>query len=161
MRILIISDDPKGTSFYQIAILKDLLQKKVKSKVDLFALSPEFLFFNNRVISRRTDVSTVLKKLENLLKRGLYSLYIISLKADNLMKVFPSENRNFLEMAKMYSKNAIIFIFGAPTILNNMEKFCEEPKINLFLIPRHGVAKITDELRKQILNYVQTRSEIS
>ena len=154
MKILIISDDPEKESFRQIEIFKDFLQNKVKNKVDLFALSPECLFLNKRVISRRTDVSIILKKLEGILKSGLYSLYVVSLKAENFRKIFPSEKKNFLEMTEKYSKNSTIFIFGAPSILNNIKKFREELEINLSLKPRPGVAKITNELKKQILNYV-------
>jgi len=35
-----------------------------------------------------------------------------------------------------------------------LKKSHEELEINLFLKPRPGVAKITNELKKQILNYV-------
>jgi len=154
MNILIISDDPEKESFRQIEIFKDFLQNKVKNKVDMFALSPECLFLNNRVISRRSDVSIILKKLEDILKSGLYSLYVVSLKVENFKKIFPSKRKNFLEMTEKYSRNSTIFIFGAPSILNNIKKFCEELEITLFLKPRPGVAKITNELKKQILNYV-------
>ena len=154
MKILIISDDPEKESFRQIEIFKNLLQNKAKNKVDLFALSPESLFLNNRLISRRTDIHIVLEKLESILKRGLYSLYIVSLKGENFKKIFPSEKKDFLEMTEKYTKNSTIFIFGAPSILNNIKKFHEELEINLFLKPRPGVAKITNELKKQILNYV-------
>jgi len=154
MKVLIISDDPEKDSFRPIKILRDSLQNKIKNKVDLFALSPQCLFLNDRVISERADVSTVLEKLEDVLKSGFYSLYVVSLKAENFKKIFPSERKDFLEMTEKYSKNSTVFIFGAPSILSNIKKFHEELEINLFLKPRPGVAKITDELKKQILNYI-------
>ena len=98
--------------------------------------------------------SIVLEKLEDILKSGLYSLYVVSLKAENFGKIFPSERKNFLEMTEEYSKSSTTFIFGAPSILNNIREFGKELEINLFLEPRPGVAKITEELKKQILNYV-------
>ena len=154
MKILIISDDPGKETFRQVENFKNLLQNKAKNKVDLLALSPESLFLNNRLIGRKIDTPKVLEKLESILKRGPYSLYVVSLKAENFKKIFPSEKRNFLEMIEKYSKNSTIFIFCAPSILNNIKKFREELEINLFLKPRPGVAKITNELKKQILNYV-------
>lgn len=154
MKTLIISDNPERQSFRQIEIFKDFLQNKVQNRVDIFALSSKSLLFNNRVISKRTNALRVLEEIEAVLKRGLYSFYIVSLEAENLKKIFPFEKANFLKMAEKHSKNSNIFIFGAPSILNNIEKFREKLKVNVFLTPRHGVAKITDEFKKQILNSV-------
>ncbi len=57
-------------------------------------------------------------------------------------------------MIENYTKNSTIFIFGARSILNNIEKFREKLEVNLFLITRLGVSKITEDLKNQILNYI-------
>ena len=88
------------------------------------------------------------------MKSGVYSLYVVSFKAKDFKKIFPSEKKNFLEMIEKYSKNSTVFIFGAPSILNDTKKIREELEINLFLKPRPDVAKITNELKKQIINYI-------
>jgi len=154
MKILIISDNPERKSFRPIEVLKDFLQNKAQKKVDLFALSPKSLFLNGKVISKRTDASKVLEELEAILRKGLYSLYIISLEAHNLKKIFPSKKKNFLDMVDAYSKNSTVFVFGAPSMLNNIKENCGKLQVNLFLKPRPGVAKITKELKEQISEYI-------
>lgn len=156
MNILLISDDPNRESFRQILRLKGDIEDITRKQVDLITFSPDGVFLNKKLTGKKLDVNVIFTTLENILKTKSYRICIISLELKYLKQLFPDE-RNILDLINKTSPNATVFIFGANSILKPIRK---EKGKQVFLYARHGVAKITRELKSQIITYIKSLSKL-
>lgn len=150
-KILIISDQPKRPSFHQIENLREVLQIQLEQKIDLLVFSQKSLLFNEQ-IRKANDVAQILKEVESIIDRGLYSFYVISLEKSNIAKLFFSKEENILKMISKYPEKSTILIFVAQSVLNHIKEIYEHQKLDMYLFPRKGVSKISKEFKQQILN---------
>lgn len=150
MKILMISDHPERPSFHQIENLREVLQSKLQQKIDLLVFSQKYFIYKEQKI-KENDVAQILKELESIIDRGLYSLYVVSLEKSNSEKLFFSKEQNLLKMISKHPNKSTILIFTAQSVLNHIEEINELQKLELYLFPRRGVSKISKEFKQQIL----------
>lgn len=147
MNVLIISDDPERESFRQIVLLKREIENVTKKHADLITFSSSGLYFNQKLIIKQTN--NLLIKLHHIFKGKAYSLIIISLGLKYLKQLFPNKH-NILDIITKTSPKAVIFIYGANNIIRTIK-----PSDRVFVQPRHGVAKITQEFKNQVIAYIR------
>jgi hypothetical protein len=151
MNILLISDDPERKSFGQIASLKKQMQGRGRNNVDLFIFSNKGIFLNQGKIGKKASLALTL--LERLISEKKHDLIVVSLKLNNLKKLFP-EKWNILDLIKRTSHKTDIFLFGAASVIDRLEK---ERKNRVFLYSRPGVSKLTSEFKNDLIAYIKTK----
>jgi hypothetical protein len=152
MNVLIISDDPLRKSFCQILSLKQSIEDLIRKQVDLIAFSSDGVFLNQKRMSRDLSTDAILNTLRNTLKRKAYLVCIISLRLKYFKRVF-LEGWNILDLIEKTSPQATVFIFGASSILNNVQ--IEQKVQPIFFYSRHGVAKLTKEFKNEIIRRIK------
>jgi len=147
VNVLIIADDPEAPAFDQVTKLRKAIQELVE-KVDLLAFSREGIFFNQRKTSRKdnTDIGSV----QSIIANRKYTLIIVSLGTDNLKLFF--EKSNIMQFLRNSPSRIRMYVFGASRVLNEIET---SGSVDLFPYSRPGVAKLTQEFKNAILNYVK------
>jgi hypothetical protein len=150
MNILIISDDPERRSFCQILDLKQRIQE-LGGKVDMFVFSKNGIFLNGKKVQKRSVPPIGL--LENILKKKEYATIVISVTLNSMKYLFPGE-RNILRSIPRISLGTDMFVFGAPSMLDRIEK---DEATDLFFHPRHGVAKLTREFTNDLVAHIKKK----
>lgn len=82
-----------------------------------------------------------------------HDLVVISLELHNLKRLF-LEKPSILDFLKNRSPNTRVYVFGASSIINRIEK---NSGIHLSLYPRLGVAKLTCELKNDLIDYIKRK----
>ena len=150
MNILLISDEPERKTFDQITILKKEMERVGRNEVDSFIFSKEGIFLNQEQIGKKASIA--LKLLERLIVGKKFDLLVISLKLNNLKKLF-LEKRSILDLIKNISPTTDIFLFGASSVIKTLDK---EKTNHVFLYSRPGVSKLTIEFKNDLIDYVRT-----
>jgi hypothetical protein len=148
MKVLMIADDPKAPAFDQIIGLRKAVQELV-GKVDLLVFSKEGILFNQKKIGE--EGGTNIESAQNILAKKRYTLIIVSLGTDNLRKMF-SEKSNVMQFLRNSSSRVRMYVFGASEVLNEI---LTSRSVDLFQYSRPGVAKLTQEFRNAILDYIK------
>lgn len=154
MNILLISDDPTSESFRQILSLKREIEGITRKRVDLITFSDDEVSLNQKQVVKKPIERDSFITLETILKREAYFLLIISLRLKFLKLLFP-DGENILDLIEKTSSDVTVFIFGAESALKNVRK--EQRKLSIFLNPRHGVAKLTQEFKNKIITYLESQ----
>jgi hypothetical protein len=149
LNVLIVSDDPKGVLFDQITGFRETIQK-LDNDVDLLAFSESDIFFNDRIVKKR---ESNIRFLEATLRGKSYGLVAVSVGLDHAKKLF-LEKPNILDFLKKYSPQTKAYVFGAFSILGQIEK---DSGIQVFLYSRHGVAKLTREFKNDIVGLIKRK----
>lgn len=150
MNILLISDEPERESFCQITSLKKEMQGLARSNVDLFVFSNKGIFLNQKQIGEKASLA--LKLLERLISEKKPDLVVVSLKLNNLKKLFP-EKLNILDLIKSTSHKTDIFLFGAASVIDRLEK----ERNRVFSYSRPGVSKLTSEFKNDLIDYIKKK----
>lgn len=148
VKVLIIADDPEAPAFDQIIGLRKAIEELV-GKVDLLAFSRDCIFFNQKKISEKGD--TNVGSSQNILAKKRYTLIIVSLGTDNLKKLF-FEKSNIMQYLRNSPSRVRMYVFGASKDLNEI---LTSRSVDLVPYSRPGVAKLTQEFRNAILDYVR------
>jgi hypothetical protein len=151
MNILLISDEPEKKTFEQITILKKEMEQAGRNGVDSFIFSKEGIFLNQKQIGKKANIT--LKLLEIVISRKKYDLLVISLKLSILKNLF-LEKRSILEIINNLSPKTNIFLFGASSVIDRLEK---EKTNHVFLYSRPGVSKLTSEFKNDLIGYIKTK----
>jgi hypothetical protein len=151
MNVLLISDDPEKSTFQQILYLKRRIENLRVERIDLVCFSRRGILLNSKILEREQDREIVLKVLEKVLEVGTYDLIGISLKADNLAKIF-SDGSNILDLAKRIRPQSALFVFGAVSVVSGFTKRKELGSLQVF--ERHGVAKVTHEFKEAVIEEI-------
>ena len=144
-RALIITDEPENRSFKTIHNLKQRLERR-DNKVDIIAFSTDKTYLNKEKVSRKGGL---LDQLTVILKEGNYSVIVISLKIKYLSQLFLEDN-DIIKVIRSLSPGTAVFVFGASRILGKVK-----PTQNFFLYARSGVAKLTRQISKDVIDYAK------
>ena len=148
VKVLVIADDPEAPAFDQIIGLRKAIRELV-GKVDLLVFSKKCILFNQKKINEKdsTDIGSV----QNILVKKRYPLIIVSLGTDNLKKLF-FEKSNIMQYLRNSPSRVRMYVFGASKVLNEI---VTSRNVDLFPYSRPGVAKLTQEFKNAILDYVR------
>jgi len=144
-----ISDDPKGLLFGQITNLKETIQE-LKSNVDLLLFSETDVLLNDRILNGK---ASSVHFLEATLRRKSFDLIAVSMERDHLKELFLGKP-SILDFLKEYSPQTKVYVFGASSLLDQIEK---DSGIQLFLYPRRGVSKLTKEFKDDLVGFVKRK----
>jgi len=148
LKVLMITDDPEAPAFEQITGLRTSVQELV-GKIDLLVFSKDSIFFNQKKISEKGD--TNVGSAQNILGKKRYTLIIVSLETDNLKKLF-FERSNIMQYLRNSPSRVSMYVFGASKVLSEIEA---SRSVDLFKYSRPGVAKLTQEFRNAVLDYIR------
>lgn len=148
MNVLIIADEPEVSDFDQITGLKAAIQELV-GKVDLLAFSKDFVLFNEKRISEKGD--TNIGSAQDILAKKHYTLIVVSLRNDNLMKMF-FEKSSIMQYLRNSPSRVRMYVFGSSDI---PDEIVTSRSVDLFPYSRQGTAKSTQEFKKAILEYIK------
>ena len=151
MNILVISDEPERKSFGQILSLKKEIQRLGRNKVDLFVFSNMGIFLNKRRVGKKADMA--LKLLESLMSEKTYGSIVVSLKLNNLEKLFPKK-RDILDLIKDASPQTDTFLFGASSVFSKLGK---RRTNRVYLYSRPGVAKLTCKFKNDVIDHINAK----
>jgi len=152
VKALIIADEPETPAFDQIIELRKSMQELVGT-VDLLAFSRDCIFFNQKKINEKGD--TNIGSVQNLLAKKRYTLIIVSLRTDNLGKIF-FEKSNIMQFLRNSPSRVRMYVFGAPDI---PDEIVTSRSVDLFPYSRQGEAKSTQEFKNAILDYVRKEQD--
>jgi len=152
VKALIIADEPETPAFDQITGLRKSMQELVGT-VDLLAFSKDCIFFNQKKINEKGD--TNIGSVQNLLAKKRYTLIIVSLRTDNLRKIF-FEKSNIMQFLRNSPSRVRMYVFGAPDI---PDEIVTSRSVDLFPYSRQGEAKSTQEFKNTILDYVRKEQD--
>jgi hypothetical protein len=152
VKALIIADEPEIPAFDQIIGLRKSMQELVGT-VDLLAFSRDCIFFNQKKISEKGD--TNIGSVQNLLAKKRYTLIIVSLRTDNVRKIF-FEKSNIMQFLRNSPSRVRMYVFGAPDI---PDEIVTSRSVDLFPFSRQGEAKSTQEFKNAILDYVRKEQD--
>ena len=148
MNVLIIADEPEASDFEQIAGLKAAVQKLV-GKVDLLAFSKDSILFNEKKMGEKGD--TNIGSVQNILAKKRYTLIVVSLRNDNLRRLF-FERSNIMQYLRNSPSRVRMYVFGSSDI---PDEIVTSRSVDLFPYSRQGAAKSTEEFKKAILDYIK------
>ena len=148
MKVLIIADEPEAPDFDQITGLRKAIHELV-GKVDLLAFSKDSIFFNQKKISEKGD--TNIGSAQNILAKKRYTLIVVSLATDNLKKLF-FEKSNIMQYLRNSPSRVRMYVFGASDLPDGI---MTSRSVTLFPYSRPGEAKLTQEFRNAILDYIR------
>lgn len=148
MNVLMIADEPEASDFDQITGLRAAIQELV-GKVDLLAFSKDFVLFNEKKISESGD--TNIGSAQNILAKKRYSLVIVSLRNENLRKLF-FEKSSIMQYLRNSPFRVRMYVFGSSDI---PDEIVTSRSVDLFPYSRQGAAKSTQEFKNAILEYIK------
>jgi hypothetical protein len=148
VKVLIIADEPEAPDFDQITGLRKAIQELV-GKVDLLAFSKDFIFFNQKKISEKGD--TNIGSAQNILAKKRYTLIVVSLATDNLKKLF-FEKSNIMQYLRNSPSRVRMYVFGASGLPDDI---MTSRSVDLFPYSRPGEARLTQEFKNAILDYIR------
>jgi hypothetical protein len=148
VKVLIIADEPEAPDFAQITGLRKAIQELV-GKVDLLAFSKDFIFFNQKKISEMGD--TNIGSAQNILAKKRYTLIVVSLATDNLKKLF-FQKSNIMQYLRNSPSRVRMYVFGASGLPDDI---MTSRSVDLFPYSRPGEARLTQEFKNAILDYIR------
>jgi len=152
LNILIISDGEMQKSFRPISKLKEDIEKIVLKPIDILSFSMKGISYNNKILTKLTTANYINLFLQDIIARNKYKIIIISLELKH-WKIFFKDKFNIIKVVYDVNPDSILYIYGAISIMNKISYSYNEN--NLVFEPRRGVAKISLNFKKKILDRIK------
>ena len=148
MKVVIVSDDPDGPSFYPIRKFKVEIEGLLGKRVDLISISQKAIYLDKTKKLNISDNTDMKKRLKEIFQTMNYNFYIFSLNSDNL-SILLGNKSNILDFIE--SSGVEIYVFGAWSKLKSFQWG------DIHLFRRPGVSKLTKEFKERVLSKMNSK----
>ena len=153
MNALIVSDAPERKSFTQILKLKEEIEELSCKSVDLLIFSNKEIILNRG--QREKSSGNAFKLLRKLLTKRSHHLIVVSLEKTNLEKFLEADG-NILNLIEETVPQATVFVFGAPSVLDKVDK-SRSKQVSLYYRP--GVSKVTAKFKRDVIEFIESSKQ--